>query len=60
MPIINQDTLFHQYMMNAERELIRVTLEQCGGHRVTAALQLGLHPATLEKKVRKHRLNEAP
>jgi DNA-binding NtrC family response regulator len=60
MPIINHESLFQQHMMNAERELILATLEQHGGKRLDAALALGLHPMTFERKVRKHGLNLKP
>jgi transcriptional regulator of acetoin/glycerol metabolism len=39
-----------------ERALIAETLRACGGRRGATAARLGINPATLWRKMKKHRL----
>ena len=46
----------HASIEDANRELIRVTLEQCGGNRKVAAAQLGISERTLYRKIKEYDL----
>ena len=50
-----QETV-HASIEDANRELIRVTLEQCGGNRKVAAAQLGISERTLYRKIKEYDL----
>ena len=46
----------HASLEDANRELMRVTLEQCGGNRKVAAAQLGISERTLYRKIKEYGL----
>lgn len=46
----------HASLEDANRELIRSTLEQCGGNRKVAAAQLGISERTLYRKIKEYDL----
>ena len=46
----------HASIEDANRDLIRVTLEQCGGNRKVAAAQLGISERTLYRKIKEYDL----
>ncbi len=50
-------TPYRMAMTSAERKVISQAIDESNGNRLIAALALGLHPQTMERKVRMHGLN---
>ena len=55
-PAQPQKETVHASIEDANRELMRVTLEQCGGNRKVAAAQLGISERTLYRKIKEYGL----
>jgi DNA-binding protein Fis len=45
-----------EYMAEAEREMVRAALRDCGGNRIEAARLLGIRPRTLHYLIQRHDL----
>ena len=45
-------TKFHEAVVQAKRQIVLRTIEQCGGSYTEAARVLGLHPSNLHRLVR--------
>jgi DNA-binding NtrC family response regulator len=55
-PAQPQKETVHASIEDANRELMRVTLERCGGNRKVAAAQLGISERTLYRKIKEYGL----